>query len=197
MALDINYGTGIDLGIFIGCWTYIRDCANGFSVALWIKPNSQPNDSDLRGVLGSLTGGVTNGFSVYYKKENGFAQMRFTVRDYIKQKIYLITKGHFPSTGEWAHYTFTYYFPSPTQGPILIGYVNGNMFPDLTVYTISQSHPGTECNRLVVGWFFTNLDPPTTTSPLTEYADVVIDDVMIFETVLTGSEAEQLVLQVN
>ncbi len=187
-ALDVRYGSGIDLGTWTGCWTHVRDCINGFSVTLWLKPNSQPTDNYLRGIVSTITAYNTNGFAVYYIKDSGVAKIGFTVRDYVKDKAYSI-EGPFTDTGKWTHYTFTCNFPSTSQGPTLIGFKNSNIFPDLTRSSITKSYQDNDCNRLVSGWYFIG-DAPFTYS-LSKYADVVIDDIFIFEGVLSESEAGQ------
>ena len=171
-----------------GCWRDIPNC-NGMSLALWLKFNAYPTTKEeFYGIVSSLETGLANGFflrmwdhTTYGGKELTFGFLRSGSTEGVW------VDSAFPTLGVWSHWVYTM---SYIGSPHIKAYKDGvpatvNEYECCSIFGASDF--GTK-ERLAFGNYF--VDDIVGGHPY--YPDIVIDDVLIFDFILSAAEVSMV-----
>ncbi len=166
-----------------GCWSYLPDCVNGFSLSVWLNYAVYPTQCEDYGIVSSLHSEEAGGF-FFVTWTCGSTKMGFGIVDHIDGKYKNIEKVA-PPLNTWTHYVFT------------VDYVHGNdpimnMYQDGTLQSVSVQYwdggdkPASDNPRniLIFGNRFVNDEY--------KHNSIDIDDVLLFDYSLDQSHVTLL-----
>ncbi len=176
-----------------GCWRFVPDCTDGFSLALWIKFLDEPTLDDpchAHGIISSFQSNKASGFTLTSWNcipAGSFKHIALGILDPYSGKF--LYKGDIlPSLNTWAHYVFTLdYVPNGYHATMFNVYKNG------VIVTSPLSHhwppfdqPASAETRdiLVFGRGLVDADA--------DRPKVVIDNVLIFNYSVNVAEVDLL-----
>ncbi len=187
MNLDGSTALTTDTWLF-GCWRDIPSCTNGMSLSLWIKAVSYPaQGNNYYGIISSVKNGLANGFFLQTWDEPAWGGKELTfgfLNPTSGNRVWVDTV--IPTLGAWSHWVYTLSYGSD---PAIHAFKDG-------ATTTQDYHDCEVCGTtpdvgirdiLVLGNYFVDNIAGNLYFP-----EVVIDDVMIFEYILSSSEISTL-----
>ncbi len=169
-----------------GCWRHIDGCVDGLSLSIWMKFNAYPTECRDYGIISSLNENLGNGFFLL-TWNCGSSLMGFGIREPDTGTSKHVQTS-MPSLGVWCHHVYTMAYNLGTTPSIKL-YIDGSFETD-TVIECCQSD-ATASNTIRDVLIFGNRYADNYQTYY-YYSHMIIDDVAIFEHILSPAEAAMI-----